>query len=134
MIPVSMRFGRLSVALVGVCLVLAGFGSGCATRPKVDPTIDWNSRVGSYTYDQALAEIGKPDAVTETGEGRVVDWILKQSPSMSFGFGVGNAIVGPHMGTGVGVGTSVTPPPHGEYLRLIFDPQAKLKAWSHTKN
>jgi len=120
--------------LLAVWLVLSLLASGCATRPKLNPNIDWNSRIGNYTYEEALAEIGKPDAVAETGEGRIADWILKQSPTMSFGFGVGNAIYGPHIGTGVGVGTSITPPPHGEYLRLIFDPQGKLKAWSHAKN
>jgi hypothetical protein len=126
----SLRNHTVGILVLLTSLLIAG----CATRPKVDPNIDWNSRIGNYTYDQAVAEIGKPDAVAETSEGRVADWILKQSPNMSFGFGVGNAVYGPHVGTGVGVGTSVSPPPHGEYLRLIFDPQGKLKVWSHTKN
>jgi hypothetical protein len=108
--------------------------AGCATRPKVNPNIDWNSRVGAYTFDQAVAEIGKPDAIADFPEGRVADWILKRSPNVSFGFGIGGGSFGPHVGTGVGVGTSVTPPPHGEYLRLIFDQENKLKAWTHAKN
>jgi hypothetical protein len=120
--------------LLACCVILLATIAGCATRPKVDPNVDWNGRIGSYTYGQAIAEIGNPDVVAETNEGLVVDWILKQSPNISFGFGVGNAVYGPHVGTGVGVGTSISPPPHGEYLRLIFDSQGKLKAWNHTKH
>src|SRR4051794_35021778 len=95
-------------------LLLFALIAGCATHPKVDPSIDWNSRIGNYTYDQALAEIGKPDVVAETNEGRIVDWILKQSPNMSFGFGVGSSGYGSYGGAGVGMGTSISPPPHGE--------------------
>ena len=120
----------LSRLLFGVLMLVA---TGCATRPKVDPSIDWNSRIGSYTFEQAVAEIGKPDAVSESSDGRVADWILKRSPNMSFGFGIGNAVYGPHVGTGVGVGTTVSPPPHGEYLRLVFDQNDKLKAWNRTR-
>src|SRR5436190_35493 len=107
---------------------------GCATRPKVDPNIDWNVRIGNYTYEQAVAELGKPDAVAESSDGTVVDWILHRSPNVSFGVGMGHSVYGPGIGTGVGVGTSVAPPPHGDYLRLVFDPQNKLKAWSRTRN
>ena len=117
-----------------IIAVLLALLAGCATRPRVDPNIDWNSRVGNYTYGQAVAELGKPDAVSESSDGRVVDWILKRSPNVSFGFGVGHSVAGPHVGTGVGVGTSVSPPPHGEYLRLVFDPENKLRAWSRTRN
>jgi hypothetical protein len=114
-------------------LLLAFFCQACATHPKVDPGIDWNSRIGSYTYEEAVNEIGKPDLVADSNDGRVADWILKRSPNVSFGFGVGTGFGGPHVGTGVGVGTTVSPPPHGEYLRLTFDPQNRLKAWSHIK-
>jgi hypothetical protein len=128
----NVNFERFAAWLMAGLMAL--LLSSCATRPKVDPNIDWNSRVGSYTYDQAIAELGKPDAVAESNEGRVVDWVLKRSPNMSFGFGVGHSVFGPRVGTGVGVGTSVTPPPHGEYLRLVFDPQNKLKAWSRSRS
>jgi hypothetical protein len=119
-------------ALFAAILVILLLG-GCATRPKINPNIDWNSRIGSYTYEQTLAELGKPDVIAESSDGRTMDWIIKRSPNMSFGFGVGNALYGPHVGTGVGVGTTVAPPPHGEYLRLIFDQQNRLKAWTHQR-
>jgi hypothetical protein len=128
----KVNFGGFATWLAAGFMAL--FLSSCATRPKVDPNIDWNSRVGNYTFDQAVVELGKPDAVAESNEGRIADWVLKRGSNMSFGFGVGHSVFGPHVGTGVGVGTSVAPPPHGEYLRLVFDQQNKLKAWSRSKN
>src|SRR2546426_6321561 len=123
---------------VAACVLAAALGmllSGCSTcKRKIDPNTDWNARVGNYTYEQAVADLCKPDAVAESSEGRVADWVLKRSPNMSFGFGLGHSVYGPSVGTGVGVGTSVTPPPHGEYLRLIFDQQNQLKAWSRTRS
>ena len=116
-----------------VCYFAAGLllaVAGCASHPKVDPNINWDTRIGSYTYDQALHELGRPDVVAESSAGRAVDWVTKQSPNMSFGIGVGSSVFGPHVGTGVGVGTSVSPPPHGEYLHLTFGPDGKLTSWS----
>ena len=107
--------------------------AGCASRPKLDPHTDWNSRVGSYTYDQAVAELGKPDAINESNEGKTADWILKRGSLVSFGFGVGQGIYGAHSAAGVGVGTSISPPPHGEYLHLTFDKEGELTGWSKVK-
>jgi len=107
---------------------------GCASRPKIDPNINWSQRIGNYTYEQALAELGPPAVIAESGEGRSADWVLKRSPNMSFGFGVGGGTYGSHVGTGVGVGTSVSPPPRGEYLHLDFDREGKLKGWSKIRH
>ena len=117
------------------CFVLAllWLSAGCASRPKVDPSINWNTRIGSYTFDQAVAEFGKPDIVGESSGGKFAEWVIKRSPGMSFGFGVGGGGFGSHSGVGVGVGSSVTPPPSGEYLRLQFDADGKLKEWSRVK-
>src|ERR1043166_7809995 len=107
---------------------------GCASHPRIDPRIDWNSRIGSYTYGQALAELGRPDTLVKSSEGTSADWILKQSPRMTFGLGIGQSIVGPHVGTGVGVGTTISPPPHGEYLHLTFAPDGKLTSWNRVQH
>ena len=107
---------------------------GCASRPKIDPNINWSERIGNYTYEHAMAELGPPAVVGESAEGRSADWIVKRSPNMSFGFGVGGGSYGSHVGTGVGVGTTVSPPPRGEYLHLSFDAQGKLKSWSKVKH
>ena len=42
--------------------------TGCKTAPK----IDWNSRVGNYTYDQAVAELGPPDKSAKLSDGKTV--------------------------------------------------------------
>ena len=95
---------------------------GCASKPKVD----WNQRVGSYTYDDAVLELGPPVASTRLQDGTTVaEWFLKHGSQMSFGFGTG--FYGP--GGGVGVGQSITPPPKSHYLRLVFAPDGKLRSW-----
>ena len=43
---------------VFLCAAIVLFGmlfEGCKTAPK----IDWNSRIGNYTYDQAVAELAE---------------------------------------------------------------------------
>ena len=100
---------------------------GCASGPKADiKDIDWRSRIGTYTYEEALAELGEPDVISETGEGRIAEWVLRRSPMISFGFGFGGAGYGHHTSSGVGVGTTVSPPPSGEYLHLRFDKDDRL--------
>jgi hypothetical protein len=98
---------------------------------KVDPRkINWSERIGTYTFDQALAELGKPAAVGESNAGKTAEWVLRRSPRMSFGFGIGGGSYGSGGGVGVGVGSGVSPPPHGENLRLTFDTEGKLKEWT----
>jgi len=44
---------------------------GCATTK-----IDWNSRVGNYTYDDAIAELGVPDRQATLTDGSIVgEWL-----------------------------------------------------------
>ena len=120
---------RLAATLIAIAALL----DGCASHPKVDGNIDWNSRIGAYTYDAAVTDLGKPDVFAETREGRSGEWILKRSPRLSFGFGLGQGVYSSHSAVGVGVGTSVSPPPHGEYLRLKFGSDNKLTEWSKVK-
>ena len=108
--------------------------AGCASKPKANvKNIDWGTRIGSYTYEQALQELGKPDVISESSEGRTAEWVLRRSPNISFGFGVGTGSYGSHSGAGVGVGTAVSPPPSGEYLRLRFGKDGKLAEWTKVK-
>lgn len=114
-----------------VLVILAG---SCASGPKTDiKKIDWGSRIGSYTYEEAVAELGEPNVISESIEGKTAEWVLRQSPGVSFGFGLGSAGYGHHTSTGVGVGTSVSPPPSGEYLHLRFDKDGKLAEWSRVR-
>jgi hypothetical protein len=119
----------LPLSLLATVLVLAGCASSNSSR--INPAgVNWNERVGSYTYDEAIRDLGKPAVVGETSAGRTAEWILRRGPRMSFGFGVGAGSFGSHTGVGVGVGSSVSPPPRGENLRLEFDREGRLKAWS----
>ena len=108
-------------------IVFAFFTGSCASGPKADiKKIDWKSRLGTYTYEEALAEFGKPDVISETSEGMIAEWVLRRSPMISFDFGVGSAGYGHHGSAGGGVGTTVSPPPSGEYLHLRFDREGTL--------
>jgi len=129
-----------SLLLVATLLVPVGCASSSSStvkpaKPvKVDPkTVNWGERIGTYTFDQALAELGGPALVGESSAGKTAEWVLRRSPQMSFGFGVGGASYGSGGGVGVGVGSGISPPPHGENLRLIFDAEGKLKEWAKVK-
>src|SRR6266404_3158457 len=98
---------------------LALYLAGCASNPKAD----WNSRVGSYAYDQAVAEMGPPDKSAKLSDGSTIaEWFIKHGSSVSFGVGTG--FYG--RGSSVGVGQTVGSPPSGEYLRLTFGADGKL--------
>jgi hypothetical protein len=129
-----------SILLQAAILILAGCASSSSgtakpAKPvKVDPkTVNWGERIGTYTFDQAMVELGRPALVGESSAGRTAEWVLRRSPQMSFGFGVGGGSYGSGGGVGVGVGSGISPPPHGENLRLIFDPDGKLKEWAKVK-
>jgi hypothetical protein len=94
--------------------------AGCQSTPKVD----WNSRIGTYTYDQAVAELGPPDKTAKLSDGRTVaDWV-KHSHGGGLSFGVGTGFYGGHTAVGTGVGTSTGYP--DRVLRLTFGPDGKL--------
>ena len=149
-IPDAALYGRqvkfmrtlTSLLLVAASLALAGCASSSsssnAAKPakpvKVDPKkVNWSEHIGTYTFDQAMVELGKPAVVGQSSAGKTAEWVLSRSPQMSFGFGIGGGSYGGGGGVGVGVGTGISPPPHGEYLRLIFDPEGKLKEWTKVK-
>jgi hypothetical protein len=64
--------------------------------------------------------------IGETSEGMITEWVLRQSPMVSLGFGLGGVGYGHHTSPGVGVETSVSHPPSGEYLHLRFDKDGTL--------
>lgn len=102
--------------LVGILFGIALFLSGCATEPKVN----WQSRVGTYTYDQALIDLGPPDKSAQLTDGtRVSDWMTSRGRN-------GGAWI--TQTRGGWVQTLDTPSPD-YYLRLTFDPTGKLQSW-----
>ena len=58
-------------------LALALLAPGCATAK-----VDWNSRVGNYTFDDAVTEMGVPDRQATLSDGSVVgEWLMRRGGS-----------------------------------------------------
>ena len=110
----------LPMALVALAL------AGCVTGPK----IDWQSRVGNYTYDQAVMESGPPDKYAKLSDGTVVaEWLTQHAQIVSAPepyFLPPGCYFGPL--TPMYSQTYVP----ASYLRLIFGPDGKLKSWRQT--
>jgi hypothetical protein len=102
-----MKFNQRSIFLLILFLL-----TGCATNK-----IDWNARVGSYTYDNAIIELGVPDRTATLTDGTTVaEWLQYR------GQGVGTVYYYPHSRLGT-YDISRFP---DRYLRLVFGPDQKL--------
>jgi len=123
-----MRLGRLLIIVGALLAASCAYGTKAAVKD-----IDWGSCIGTYTYEEALAELGEPDVIGQSSEGMIAEWVLWRSPALSIGLGFGSGSYGHHTSTGVGVGTSVSPPPSGEYLHLRFDKDGKLAEWTKVR-
>ena len=106
------------LALTVAALVLAG----CVTQK-----IDWSARVGNYTYDQAILELGPPDKSAKLTDGTVVaDWLTHHAqtivaPEPYF------APPGCYYGSFTPMYSETYVP--ARYLRLTFSADGKLTAW-----
>ena len=117
-----MRIIRFALPLL-ILLAFLPLFSGCASRPKVD----WNSRIGNYTYNQAVLEMGPPDGEVTLNDGRkVAQWILGRSAGSGLTVGFGG--ISGH--TGVGVSQSVGSGFRDQVLRLTFGPDGNLAEWN----
>ena len=107
----------------GVLLVSAFLVAGCQTRTQTQ----WDSRVGVYTYDQAVQELGPPERSTKLADGStVVEWITRRGytkPAPSAGVMYGS---GYPYGSGPLVANTYSPP---SVVRLTFGPDHKLSTW-----
>jgi hypothetical protein len=111
-------------------LLSAWLFAGCASTSK----IDWNARVGNFTYDQAVAELGPPDKSTKLSDGSTVaDWIKRSSSGLSLGLGTGYSHYGGGMGTSTGVGVAAPVGGYASVTRLKFGPDGKLVEWSKSQ-
>jgi hypothetical protein len=100
--------------------------AGCKSTPKVD----WNSRIGNYTYDQAVEELGPPDKAAKLSDGKTVAEWIKHSHGGGMSFGVGTGFFGGNTGVGTSVGTSTGHP--DQVLMLTFGPDGKLLEFKKT--
>ena len=108
---------------LAILTVAAALITGCKTTKPVD----WNSRVGSYTFDQAVTELGPPDKQAGLSDGKIVaSWITHRYGGTSFSVGTG--FYGGNSGFGVGqtVGTGYP----DRVLTLTFGTNYVLAAWS----
>ena len=99
---------------MGITLLLL---VGCASTKQT-----WNARIGQFTFDQAVLELGPPDKSANLEDGtRVAEWLTVR----------GHA--GRSMVTGYGYypATAVwfEPAAPDMFLRLTFGPDGKLKEW-----
>ena len=105
-------------------VIAAAFFIGCSSTPPVD----WNSRVGVYTYNQAVTDLGPPDKQAKLTDGQTVaEWVTHRSGGTGLSLGTG-FFSGGGSAVGVGVGHSI-----GEgdkVLKLTFGADNKLLAWS----
>ncbi|MBL9128743.1 MAG: hypothetical protein JNL97_13905 [Verrucomicrobiales bacterium] len=117
-------------ALVWFLLLgLAGLGgSGCSST-----RVDWDARVGTYTYDDAVRELGPPDKSAKLSDGSTVaDWLTGRAMQTGTAFGPGVRRYGRYGYAYTYPGPNVVvmdPAGPDRYLRLTFDPQGKLASW-----
>jgi hypothetical protein len=99
-------------------VLLLGTLVGCRTSPRVD----WNSRIGAFSFDQAVIELGPPDRVAElTDGGKVAEWTTRK------GYARGILFHGhPHR---FGYGFYDVAPGSDQCLRLVFAPDHRLSSW-----
>ena len=120
-------------ALLLMTLVLA---ASCSSTPKPRLSraevkrVDWSQRVGNYTWDEAIADLGTPDVTGDRSGKKFGEWVLSRKHRMGLGFGVGGGTMGGGTGVGVGVGSGVPVSTRGDVLRLEFDANGKLTEWS----
>jgi len=110
-------------SLLTVVALAAAFIVGCQTTKPVD----WNSRVGNYTFDQAVSELGPPDKQAKLSDGKTVaEWITHRNGGS--GLSVGTGFYGG--GVGVGMSHSVGQGYRDRVLNLTFDADNQLASWS----
>jgi len=94
---------------------LALFLGGCATSK-----VDWQTRVGNYTYDQSVLELGPPDKIAKLQDGTVVaEWLTYRGDRGGYGY-YPSPYFYPHF---------YDPPSPDRFLRLTFDPEGRLRDW-----
>ncbi len=102
--------------------LVAVFLAGCTTTAPVD----WNSRVGHYTYAQAVTELGQPSRQSKLSTGEsVYKWPAQ--PNVGHGPNTGMSYYG---STGFTGNQTVGSTANNQMLQLTFDSNGVLSAWS----
>jgi len=113
----------VKLSLLTILALAAVLVAGCKTTKP----IDWNSRVGTYTFDQAVTELGPPDKQTTLSDGKLVaQWVTHRYGGSSFSVGTGFYTGG----VGVGVGQTTGSAYPDRILTLTFGTNQVLAAFS----
>ena len=119
------KFSVSKFLLLAILLTSLGFiFAGCSTSK---PKVDWNARVGNYTYDQAVTELGPPDKSAKLSDGKTVaSWVTHRTSSGT-GLSIGTGFYGGGGGVGVsqGIGSSSS---YDRVLTLTFGTDNKLES------
>ena len=100
--------------------------AGCATNK-----INWEARIGEYTHDQAVIELGPPDKEAKLSDGTVVaEWLTRRGRTMAYTTGPGyyGYPYWPGYYYGGFYPTYIQSGPD-YFVRLTFGPDGKLAAW-----
>lgn len=104
-----------------LCLVASVMVAGCVTNK-----VNWDTRIGNYTYDQAVTDMGPPDKQAKLSDGKTVaEWVTRYSSG-------GTVMVGGgfyHRPGGIGF-IETSPSYYERKLRLTFTTSNVLAAWS----
>jgi hypothetical protein len=110
------------VLSLAILFLAIAFITGCKTVPKVD----WDSRVGNYTFDQAVTELGQPSKQVKFDDGKfAVQWITLHGGDGLYvggGYGSGNY--------GMGASQTMAQSYKDHVLELTFGPDNKLVSWA----
>jgi hypothetical protein len=109
-----------------VILLLGALLVGCAT-----PRVDWNARIGTYVYDQAVLDLGPPDKQAKLQDGTVVaEWLTRRGYYHSYNYAPFAYGYYPWW-SGAYYPSYIDSYSPDYYLRLIFSPEGKLSAWKN---
>lgn len=114
----------MKILPAGVLLLVIGtLAVGCATRK-----INWAARVGQYTYDQTVKEIGPPDKQATLLDGTVVaEWLTRRGGYGGY-YSPGYAWY-PYSFYGPLGPTYIDSYSPDYFLRLTFGPDGRLQEW-----
>lgn len=92
--------------------------AGCATQ-----RINWQARVGNYTYDQAVREFGPPDRRDKLTDGTLIaDWTVREGHNII----VPQPYLAPPDGLGPAMPAYSSTYVPSYYMRLTFGPDGQL--------
>jgi len=112
----------MNLAIRTTAIALVAFAlAGCVTQ-----RVNWQSRVGIYTYDQAVMDYGPPDKIAKLSDGSTVaEWLTRRGEVIQT---AEPGFYPPGYWGPVWFGYSRTYFP-ARFLRLTFDANNKLKSW-----